>query len=98
MLFCDPLTAALHERWPEEWGCCFAIKPLYGYADFGIMLVEHNVDRFSGAVLRGRDDVMRFLRTQGRAAAASADGASRRSSDRRRRSTGGTRRRPTSNL
>ena len=66
VLFCDPRgPPALPERWPEEWGCCFAIKPLYGYADFGIMLVEHNVDRFSGAVLRGRDDVMRFLRTQG---------------------------------
>ena len=53
------------DKWPDEWGCCFAIKPLYGYADFGIMLVENNVDRFSGALLRGRDDVLRHLRTQG---------------------------------
>ena len=66
VLFCDvrgPL--ALPDAWPASWGCCFAIKPLYGYNDFGVMLVENGVERFTGTVLRGRDDVLRHLRRQG---------------------------------
>ena len=66
VLFCDPRgPAALPEEWPASWGCCFAIKPLYGFNDFGVMLVEDGVDRFTGEPLGGRDDVLRFLRKQG---------------------------------
>ena len=66
VLFCDPQgPIALPETWPESWGCCFAIKPLYGFNDFGVMLVEHGVDRFTGAILGGREDVLEHLRTQG---------------------------------
>ena len=63
VLFCDPRGPLfLPEEWPTEWGCCFAIKPLYGFNDMAVMLIEHGIDRFTGARLRGREDVLTHLR------------------------------------
>lgn len=53
---------ALPLRWPKEWGCCFVIKPVYGYNDIGVMIVENGVDRFTGWPLRGREDAMKIVR------------------------------------
>ena len=37
VLFCDPRGPLfLPEEWPTEWGCCFAIKPLYGFLTDGL--------------------------------------------------------------
>lgn len=66
VLFCDDRgPQALPEVWPEEWGCCFVIKPLYGFNDFGVMLVENGYDRFTGMPLGGRADVINHLRATG---------------------------------
>lgn len=66
VLFCDPRgPLVLPDVWPTSWGCCFAIKPLYGYNDFGVMLIEDGVDRFTGAWIRGREDVLAHLRRKG---------------------------------
>ena len=63
VLFCDERgVSALPREWPEAWGCCFVIKPLYGFNDFGVMVIEDGIDRFTGTVLEGRDDVARLLR------------------------------------
>ncbi|KAL1505067.1 hypothetical protein AB1Y20_008827 [Prymnesium parvum] len=53
---------ALPIRFPASWGSSFVIKPLYGYNDAGIVLVDHGIDRFSGWEVRGRNDVMRLFR------------------------------------
>ena len=63
VLFCDPRGySALPLEWPASWGCCFVLKPLFGYNDFGILLIENGVDRFSGTRLRGRRDVIEHFR------------------------------------
>lgn len=63
VLFCDDRgPKALPEEWPPEWGCCFVIKPLFGFNDFGVMLIEDGIDRFTGVPLRGREDVLNHLR------------------------------------
>ena len=62
VLFCHSKGySALPRQWPKTWGCCFVIKPLRGYNDFGILLVEGGVDRFTGERVRGRDDVLRLI-------------------------------------
>ena len=44
VLFCHSKGySALPRQWPKTWGCCFVIKPLRGYNDFGILLVEGGV-------------------------------------------------------
>ena len=66
VLFCDDRgPMALPEEWPPEWGCCFVIKPLYGFNDFGVMLIENGVDRFTGTPLGGRADVIEHMRATG---------------------------------
>lgn len=55
VLWCDSRgVSALPRKWPATWGCCFAIKPLYGYNAIGIMLVDHGVDILTGWPVRGR--------------------------------------------
>jgi hypothetical protein len=57
--------SALPMKWPKRWGCCFAIKPLHGYNDIGVMLIDHGVEQFSGWPLRGRSDVLKLVRYKG---------------------------------
>ena len=57
----------LQESWPHEWGRAFALKPLTGFSELGIMLLERNsrglmIDRFSGKRVRGRADVLSHMR------------------------------------
>ena len=55
VLWCDQRgIIALPLVWPKEWGCCFVIKPLHGYNDIGVMVVDHGVDVFTGWRLTGR--------------------------------------------
>ena len=63
VLFCDTGgVQTLPQTWPRSWGCCFVIKPLYGYNDIGVFIVENGVDRFTGQRLVGRADLQRLIR------------------------------------
>ena len=56
VLFCNARgPGSLPTVWPSSWGCCFAIKPLYGYMDWGIMLVEFaTAEELTGNVDEGK--------------------------------------------
>ena len=63
VLFCDSRGySALPATWPLSWGCCFVLKPLFGFNDFGILIIENSVDRFTGKLVRGRQDVLSLLK------------------------------------
>jgi len=53
---------ALPSKFPESWGCCFVIKPLHGYNDLGVVIVEDGFDRFSGWRMQGKQDVLDFFK------------------------------------
>ena len=46
---------------PRSWGSSFVIKPVNGYNDVGIVIVDDGVDRFSGWKVRGAADVRALL-------------------------------------
>jgi hypothetical protein len=55
----------LPRRWPVRWGCCFVLKPLYGFNGVGVILVQNGVDRISGWPVRGKHDVVNLLKWRG---------------------------------
>ena len=53
---------ALPAKFPASWGRNFVLKPLYGYNDNAVVIVDNGRDRFTGAPIRGKHDVLQLFK------------------------------------